>query len=130
MIFSAQNEKEQETWRLILNDRKTVTRRLKSLPVGKIIAVQPGRGKKAICHCKIISCMLHQTWLHSYIPSGLFTMNEEFITDEDKTILKKEAKKEGFYTWEGLLQWFNEHDIDIMETYRLELKRITSHTQR
>jgi tricorn protease-like protein len=110
MIFSAKNEKNIPTWKLVLTDKKTVTRRLKSIKVGKIIAVQPGRGKKAVCKIQVLSCIRHEIWWVR-LPTG----NKQF-TDE--------AEKEGFYTWHSLMEWFASKKIDPFDTYRIEFERI------
>ena len=46
MIFCSKNEDGIPAWQLVLNGQKDVTRRTKPLPIGRIFAVQPGRGKK------------------------------------------------------------------------------------
>jgi len=110
MIFCSKNEKGEYAWRLVLNGRKTVTRRLKPIPIGKIKAVQPLRGRKAVGYIKIISCQSHNGWF-----VGLPTGNKQF-TDE--------AEKEGFYSWHGLLDWFADHKIKIFDTYRMEFELV------
>ena len=57
MIFAAKNEKGEPTWRLAKERRKRVTSRVKPLEVGKTFAIQPGRGKKAVCRARVVSCI-------------------------------------------------------------------------
>jgi len=45
MIFIAKNEDDIPTWKLALEGKKRVTRRMTPLAVGKEFAIQPGRGK-------------------------------------------------------------------------------------
>ncbi len=61
MIFISKNETGIPAWQLVMDGKKTVTRRLKPQPIGSIRAVQPGRGKKAIGYIKITSCGF-ETW--------------------------------------------------------------------
>jgi hypothetical protein len=56
MIFSAINEDGEPLWKLVLDGKKTVTRRLKPHPIGSIRAIQPKRTSKAIGHIKILDC--------------------------------------------------------------------------
>lgn len=108
MIFIAKNELGKLSWQSVLDDEKTVTRRLKPLPGDKVFAVQPGRGKFAVCRCRVISCIRHEHWARS---SCNFGKEEE------------EAHKEGFLTWKGLLDWLEAHGIDIDDTWRIEFEK-------
>ena len=49
MIFSSRNETGRMAWQLVLEGRKTITRRLKPMPVGKEFPVQP----PAALRCKL-----------------------------------------------------------------------------
>ena len=110
MIFCSRNEKGEDAWRLVLDDKKTVTRRLKPLEKGKIVAVQPNRGKKAVGYIKIKHCCTHYYW------DELFPRN---ITD-----LNKEAEREGFGSWLSLLEWFQDNHIRIEDTFRIEFELV------
>jgi len=117
MIFCAKNEDGVPTWKLVLEGKKTVTRRLKPMPVGKEFAIQPGRGKKAVARGKVISCIKHIDWVKSIFPKASTTLqlrNFQFI----------EVHKEGFKVWQGLINWFEEHKININDTYRIEFELI------
>lgn len=115
MIFVAKNEKGILSWKLIQLNQKTVTRRLKPLSVGKDFAIQPGRGKFAICRGMVTSCIPHKSWI---------IKNSKFITEPNDAIqiLNNEAHKEGFGSWEALMKWFKEKGINIKDTYRIEFK--------
>ena len=117
MIFCSKNENGEPAWKLIQEGNKIVTRRLKPVDVGKIIAIQPNRCKKAIGHIKVVSCMLHQTWLRSYVPDGLYWTEENLTA---KKIMDDEAKREGFLSYHGLRAWLYSHGISEMDTYRIE----------
>ena len=118
MIFAAKNEKGEPSWKLVLDGRKIITRRLKSTTVGKIRAVQPGRGKKSICKIKILRCMPHKNYM-----IGLSNLSDDAVGRFQKA-LDNEAKKEGFETWQGLLDWLNTKGIDIGDTWRLEFEKV------
>lgn len=109
MIFISKNEKGEPAWKLVLEGKKTVTRRLKPLPVGKEFAVQPGRGKFSVCRAIVTSCMSHKQWLLKINGSADFN---------------KEAKKEGFYHWETILKFFDKKCININCTYRIKFKKL------
>jgi len=117
MIFIAKNEDDIPSWKLIQLGQKTVTRRIKPMSIGKEFAIQPGRGKFAICRAKVTSCMYHQYWK---------TKNARFITEPNDAvkILDNEAHKEGFNSWQGLIRWFVKRGIDINQLYRIEFKII------
>jgi len=53
MIFSTENNKGILLWKLVLEGKKTITRRpiTQKYKVGQILKVQPKRGQKAICVC-------------------------------------------------------------------------------
>jgi len=110
MIFFSKNERGEPAWELVMAGKKTVTRRLKPVAVGKILAVQPGRGKKYVCHIRVISCMSHLDW-----SSSLKTGNAQFT---------EEANKEGFYTWHGLMDWFVDRKVDPYDTFRIEFVKV------
>ena len=115
MIFVAKNEKGEPTWKLAQKGIKTVTRRMKPMDVGKEFAIQPGRGKFAVCRATVISCV--KSNIHY----------QEFAWDLKKTktidwYKESEAKKEGFNSWDGLMQYFQKHDINFMDAFRIEFK--------
>jgi len=119
MIFCSKNEKGESAWRLIQEERKTVTRRLKSIELEKIVAVQPGRGKRAIGYIKVISC----------VPSNEFIDQIHFLAPSEKELeecLLQEAKLEGFESWNGLIAWFNDHKplIRLDNTFRIEFELV------
>ena len=114
MIFIAKNEDGIPTWKLALEGKKTVTRRAKSLPVGKEFAIQPGRGKFAICRARVVSLY---TSLGHYQKFG-YTAG--LISDYRET----EAHKEGFNSWDGLMRFFQKKNIQFAETYRIEFELI------
>jgi len=117
MIFIAKNEKGELSWKLIQEGKKTVTRRVKPLPVGKDFAVCPGRGKFAVCRAKVISCMHHNDWINSQNPDGhLMILGIQFFN--------KEAQKEGFGSWSTLVNWFNKRGQDIESMFRIEFEVI------
>lgn len=119
MIFISKNEKGEPAWKMVLDGRKTVTRRLKPLPVGKDFAVQPGRGKFSVCRCKVLSCINHKEWLLSQGGNGKLTIiGMPFFTNE--------AKKEGFEHWHALLKFLAEKGLVIDNLYRIEFKKIGS----
>jgi hypothetical protein len=107
MIFMSKNEAGEDAVKLILEGRKTVTRRSHPYPVGSIRAVQPGRGKKGVCMIKIISCLTHEEWFGH----GLLKHEYEW-----------EANKEGFKTWEGLEKWFRDRGQTMDGMYRIEFE--------
>ena len=115
MIFIAKNEKGEPSWKLIQEGKKTVTRRVKPLPVGKDFAVCPGRGKFAVCRCKVVSCISHRDWVLSEgKPGHVIILGTQF--------LNKEAIKEGFSSWRSLVRWFNERGQDIESMFRIEFE--------
>ena len=112
IIFRAKNERGEPSWKLAKEGKKTVTRRLKPMEVGKIFAIQPGRGKKAVCHGKAISCMDCAIWYE-----------QEITKNCNEHLLDEEAKKEGFETWEGLINWLVLKYGEILpDFYRIEFK--------
>lgn len=116
MIFISRNEKGVPAWKLVMLGKKTVTRRLKPEPVGAIRAVCPSRGKKAVCHIKIVSCMTSGQWHQTNIGGR----SERFINNE----CDREAQREGFGKWYHLISWFDEHKIPFSQTYRIEFKLV------
>lgn len=119
MIFCAKNEDGIPTWKLVTKGTKTVTRRVKPLSVGKIFAVQPGRGKKAICHIKVKDCIPSNEW-EDDLYNSYSIYNKKSLDD----ILNEEAKKEGFKTWFSLIKYFYDKGIYIRKTYRIEFEII------
>ncbi|HUS99626.1 MAG TPA: hypothetical protein VMY59_04820 [Candidatus Thermoplasmatota archaeon] len=137
MIFISKNEKGEPAWRLIQEGRKRVTRRLKPVTVGKILAVQPGRGKKAVGYIRVLSCInsfghfnesifilnpiMHRCFnmfIHCSCPTSEFS---SAILDRWK---QSEATEEGFESWDGLMQWLMNHKIQIHRTFRIEFEYI------
>lgn len=109
MIFCSKNEDGIPKWKQVLEGNATVTRRLKPIRALTIFAVQPNRCQKAVCHAKVKSCMRHLDWIDT-VP----------ITDDVPFL--KEAGREGFKSWNGLLAFFEDKRIDIMDTYRIEFE--------
>ena len=107
MIFCSKNSKGLPAWQLILDGKKTVTRRIKPCVVGKDYAVCPGRGKFQVCRIKVLSCITHKNWL------------EHIKIEED---FEQDAKKEGFASTLELYNWFYDHKINIGNTYRIEFE--------
>ena len=118
MIFISKNEDGTPAWQLILDGTKTVSRRPKPVETGSIRAVQPGRTKKGIAHIEILDCTPHKKWWDDMLDTECFTEYD----------LYREAMKEGFKSWGGLLSWFKAHDIDINDTYRIEFMRVDNET--
>ena len=117
MIFISKNEKGESAWKLILDGKKTVTRRVKPIKVGKIFAVCPGRGKFAVCHCRVVSCVSHRDWILSQgKPNHLTLLGTSFFN--------KEASREGFDSWSSLENWFNERGQDIESMFRIEFELV------
>ena len=114
MIFIAKNEDGIPTWKLAQNGIKTVTRRLNPLPVGKEFAIQPGRGKFAVCRARVITCCLSMDHFHKfgYGTSSLLDYKES------------EAHLEGFRSWDALMQFFQKKQIQFMDTYRIEYELV------
>lgn len=144
MIFSAKNEEGIPTWKLVLTDEKTVTRRLKPEPVGAIRAVQPGRGKKAVCKIRILSCSTQKEWMEKLCDKNVHEMAQkikrrkkrpdlcEFFGELFTNLwhkLDEEAEKEGFNRIIPLLTWFINNKIDYLKTYRIEFERIKNGLQ-
>jgi len=117
MIFCSKNEKGEYAWRLVLDGRKTVTRRLKPKKVGSIVAVQPLRGRKAVGYIKIINCFEHHDW---YKQLDIVSFKQ---SDFEKTLLN-ESHKEGFNSWDGLMKWFKDHKICIDDCFRIEFELV------
>ena len=111
MIFIAKNEKGTPTWKLALQGKKKVTRRMKPLPVGKEFAVQPGRGKFAVCRGRVVSCVNSLDHWHGH--KGDICSYKE-----------SEAHLEGFISWDGLMQFFGKNKIQFVDTYRIEYELI------
>jgi len=119
MIFISKNEKGEPAWRLIQEGRKRVTRRLKPVTVGKILAVQPGRGKKAVGYIRVLSCI-----------NSFEHFNESITNEFSSAILDKwkqsEAIEEGFESWDGLISWFNNQKtvVRLDDTFRIEFELV------
>jgi hypothetical protein len=134
MIFSSVNEDGIKAWELVLDGRKTVTRRLKPQPIGAIRKVQPKRTESAMC-IRALTCELNNEYC-----DGNYTKCEQYeamrieITDcqlqanidypnhnMDKA-LEREANLEGLKSWDRLERYFRLQNIDINDTYRIEFK--------
>lgn len=115
MIFIAKNEKGKPTWKLSLEGKKTVTRRLKPLPVGKEFAIQPGRGKFAVCRARVITLCLSVDHFNKF----------GYDTGSLLDYKESEAKKEGFKSWDGLMRFFQKKGIQFVDTFRIEYELIT-----
>lgn len=108
MIFISKNEQGIPAWKLILEGKKTVTRRIKPVEVGKSIAVCPGRGKCAVCRIKVISCVDEEKWQDKYAA----------------TEFQREAEREGFALWDSLWEWIeNKHGRPWPKLYRIEFQK-------
>lgn len=116
MIFIAKNEKGEPSWKLILEGKKTVTRRVKPILIGKEFAVCPGRGKFAVCRARVTSCIKHEDWVET-IWQNIGFRELQIKLDED-------AKKEGFDKWLSLYNWFDNRGISLIDTYRIEFEKI------
>ena len=114
MIFSSKNEAGVPAWELVLQGEKTITRRGKFLSPLTQFAVQPGRGKKAVCRAQVVSCMPHREFNH--IVSGQSRTDLKLL----ERLLEDEARMEGFASWRGLLGWLESKHIKIGDTYRIE----------
>ena len=111
MIFIAKNEDGEPTWKLALEGKKTVTRRLKAMPVGKEFPIQPGRGKFAVCRARVVSCV--NSLDHWKEHKGDICHYKE-----------SEAHLEGFNSWRGLMRFFEKKEIQFKDTFRIEFERV------
>ena len=118
MIFISENENGVLAWRLVLEGRKTVTRRMKPVVVCNVLAVQPGRGKKAVAHVRVLSCERHSEWYAREMKKGV---NEPGV---NQLVLQKEAELEGFGSWMDLCGWFFYKGYGIEETFRIEFELV------
>lgn len=120
MIFIAKNEDGKATYDLVLSKDKIVTRRKlggRIYVVGKDYAVQRGRGKKQEGRIVILSRMSHLDWIRKESGTGL-------ISVIGLPLLNKEAKREGFNSWKGLLDYLKKHNLHINDTIRYEFELI------
>jgi hypothetical protein len=111
LIFTAKNENGEYTWKLVDSGKKKTTSRVKPVAVGKMVAIQPGRGKRAVCKKKVISCMNRLEHSHQAMAQPEFNLI---------AWKQKEAELEGFLTWDGLMRYFQDHKLNFMELYRIE----------
>ena len=110
MQFISKNEDGIPGWRLVLDGKKTITRRTKPETPGSLRAVCPGRGKKAVGRILIISCMDAARW------------DRDHPGAEDR---QREAEAEGFKSWDGLKAWFIKHYERMPEPlYRIKFKLV------
>lgn len=134
MIFCSKNEKDVPAWQLILEGKKTVTRRLKPVKEGSILAVQPNRGKKQVCKIRVLRCEPHPVAYQRLIDESIQKgkkLSKRSLGDFLASIfgftldlLDEEAKKEGFSDYMYLWLWLHNHGIDIEKTYRIEFERV------
>lgn len=117
MIFASKNESGEAAWELVLSGRKTVTRRMRPVPVGAVRSIQPGRTKKGVGSIEILSCVPHLDWQIEYVAGTC-------DTQEALNRLTKEAQAEGFIGWQGLLKYFDDHGLRIEDTYRIEFRLV------
>jgi len=113
LIFAARNENGESTCDLVLDGSKTVTRRLRPVEVGKIRAVQPGRGKHAQGYIRVLGCVnsMDHYW--------------QFAPGMDLGVFKdQEAALEGFCSWRGLMQYLMDHNVSFDDTFRIEFEVI------
>lgn len=85
--------------------------------VGQEFAVQPGRGKKAVCRARVVSIRWHRNWQDGLDPLAAYRGAYD-------RALKQEARREGFKTWQGVLAWLAAHKIDVNATWRIEFEVI------
>ena len=115
MIFGVRNEDGERTFDLVMKGKKTVTRRLlngRKYEVYGLYAVQSGRTRKSSGKIKILSRMLHKDWWQERVYP---------LSDKGKEyILQNEAEREGFKSWDGLMNYFKENEIDPMDLIRYE----------
>jgi hypothetical protein len=109
LIFVAKNELGIPTWKLAKDKQKRVTSRVNPMVAGKTFAIQPGRGKKSICRAKAFSC---ENRLEHYKRTCAGICIPEWK--------QKEAELEGFLSWDGLMRYFQEHNLNFMDLFRIE----------
>ena len=112
MIFSAKNEAGVPLWKLVLSGKKTVTRRPKghSYKVDRDYAMQPKRGKTAKCRIRIIRVEDDQEWCARNLPREA----------------RREAKREGFKTWEGVWARIASIYEEVPPLDRIEFEKLTT----
>ena len=110
MIFCSKNEAGIPKWKLVLNGQATVTRRTRLQPVGTEFAVQPARGKKAVCRAIVVSCMTHLDWIR---------MVSQYPPDRQQVAIANEAHCEGFERWGTLWAWLRAHHKNPDDLYRI-----------
>ena len=116
MIFASRNESGVKAWKLVLDGKKTVTRRLKPQPVGVLRAVCPSRGKRQVCKIQILSCVDDTTWQ---------MMFRSYRMRDVRRFLLQEAHREGFKSWGGLQDWFyHKYGEYPQGLYRIEFRRV------
>lgn len=121
MIFGAKNENGKSTFELVLEKRKTVTRRNsegRTYFIGKDYAVQYGRGKTSAGRIKIISSQSHYDWWKNNI--------ERLSEKERNEALNNEAHKEGFNSWDGLIKYFIKNNIHMLTLTRYEFELVNN----
>ena len=112
MIFSAVNEDGEPLWKLVMDGRKTVTRRLKPQPIGSIRAIQPKRTAKGIGFIKIIDC------------------RKELYLGQGVVNTETEAYLEGFKDWNSIVDFFIEtYGSDSITNYRLKFERVEENSK-
>jgi len=116
MIFIAKNEDDIPSWKLAVDGKKTVTRRVKPIVVGKTFAIQPGRGKFAICRARVTTVCLSMDHYQKYA----------WDTGNIFDYKNSEAKLEGFNSWDGLMKFLQDKNIQFKDTFRIEFEVINN----
>ena len=112
MIFSSVNESGEPAWKMVLDGRKTITRRRNPIDVGTVLGVRATRTGKELGKIRVVSCVPHMDWQRC-IPGDECDILSEWA---------REVKREGFNSLPGLLDWLTTHGIDIEDTFRIEFE--------
>lgn len=121
MIFNSVNEKGEKKIDKIMAMKPgetMVTRRLKPIPVEKMVAAQPNRGARQVCKIRIKACMRHMDWISK------LHFDNDGAGHLFRCALEEEAHREGFLSWHGLLAWLKTKGIDVRDTWRMEFEKI------
>lgn len=117
MIFAAKNTQGENTFDLVLQGDKKVTRRKiigRLYKVGQIYSIQPSRGAKSVGNIIIVSAIQHIDWVHkNLVDRSASAINR---------ILQREAELEGFHSWKNLLDYMARNHVDINNTVRYKFK--------
>lgn len=116
MIFASVNEKgERKVDKILAMKPKDimVTSRIMPIEVGKVVAVQPGRGKKSVCKIMVVSCE-HR--------------GDHFLRTWNRGIARHwgitEANLEGFVSWKGFAMWLLSHGFCWTDLYRISFVKL------